>query len=185
MICRIPFAGLQWPLPLDVCLLAGLVTAGLVAARRLPLFSFGIGWFFVFLLPTSLIPRADLLSERNLYPAFLGLMLVYRRPWPRGSSMAHDPSCGRASWFGSARNGVSIGFLLMLCLFTFQRNALYRRRDLALVLTQFRNLRKRREPHNNLGHAYAIQDEWERAIEEFRIAAQLDPDYALAQEKPP
>ena len=26
-----------------------------------------------------------------------------------------------------------------------------------------------------------LRDDWDRAIEEFRIAAQLDPDYTLAQ----
>jgi tetratricopeptide (TPR) repeat protein len=36
-------------------------------------------------------------------------------------------------------------------------------------------------PHNNLGHAYALQGDWDQAIDEFRIAARLNPDYALAQ----
>ena len=42
----------------------------------IPLVSFGIGWFFLQLLPISLIPRNDLLSERNLYLASIGLVLA-------------------------------------------------------------------------------------------------------------
>ncbi|MDH5775950.1 MAG: tetratricopeptide repeat protein, partial [Nitrospirota bacterium] len=37
-------------------------------------------------------------------------------------------------------------------------------------------------PHNNLGHAYALQGDWTHAIEEFRVALTLQPDYILAQE---
>ena len=37
-------------------------------------------------------------------------------------------------------------------------------------------------PHNNLGHAYAQQGKWDLAIEEFRIALTLQPDYPLAQQ---
>ena len=48
----------------------------MVAARRLPLVAFGLGWFFIQLLPTSLIPRNDLLSERNLYLPSIGLLLA-------------------------------------------------------------------------------------------------------------
>ncbi|HSC57246.1 MAG TPA: hypothetical protein VLC51_08575, partial [Nitrospira sp.] len=36
----------QWPLPLDVLILGGLSTAGLIAMQRLPLFSFGSRWCF-------------------------------------------------------------------------------------------------------------------------------------------
>src|SRR5207237_5953574 len=64
----------QWLLP--ELLFRGLIIAALVTARRLPLLTFGVAWFFVQLLPTSLIPRIDLLSERNLYLASIGLLLV-------------------------------------------------------------------------------------------------------------
>jgi tetratricopeptide (TPR) repeat protein len=37
-------------------------------------------------------------------------------------------------------------------------------------------------PHNNLGHAYALHGDWDRAIEEFRTAVRLNPDYMLAQQ---
>jgi lipoprotein NlpI len=63
---------------------------------------------------------------------------------------------------------------------TFQRNALYRDPILLWSDTIKKSPQKAR-PHNNLGHAYALRDDWERAIEEFRIAVQLDPDYAFAK----
>jgi len=57
---------MQWPLPLDLLVLSVTGAAGLLSWRRFPLVAFGLGWFFIHLLPTSLIPRNDLLSERNL-----------------------------------------------------------------------------------------------------------------------
>jgi tetratricopeptide (TPR) repeat protein len=169
----------QWPLPLDVVLLAGLVTAGLVAFRRLPLFSFGIGWFFVLLLPTSLIPRADLLSERNLYPAFLGLAIAIIVV---GSRLIEwlITLLGRARLARLSANGLAIALLLMLCVFTYQRNALYRS-EISLWTDAVHKSPTKARPHNNLGHAYAMHGEWDYAIDEFRIAAQLDPDYAIAR----
>jgi Tfp pilus assembly protein PilF len=75
---------------------------------------------------------------------------------------------------------IALALICCLCVFTYQRNALYRDPVLLWSDTVEKSPQKAR-PHNNLGHAYLLRDDWERAIEEFRIAVQLDPDYALAQ----
>jgi len=169
----------QWPQPLDLLILGGLAIASMVAARRFPLITFGVGWFFIQLLPTALIPRNDLLSERNLYLASVGLMLAIVvlgtrvRHWL--TTLLPHPHVVR---FGTS--GVSLAIVLALCLVTFQRNALYRDPILLWSDTVQKSPNKARA-HNNLGHAYAMQNNWEMATEKFRIAARLDPDYALAQ----
>jgi len=76
--------------------------------------------------------------------------------------------------------GIALALVLLLGLFTYQRNVLYRDQVLLWSDTVHKSPNKAR-PHNNLGHAYALRDDWDRAIEEFRTAARLDPDYALAQ----
>jgi tetratricopeptide (TPR) repeat protein len=170
----------QWPLPLDLLLLFGIAAAALSAMRRFPLAAFGMGWFFVQLLPTSLIPRNDLLSERNLYLASFGLML------------ALVVLCSRlARWLTTilprprlirfSSNSLAAALVLMLCLFTYQRNLLYRDKISLWSDAVLKSPNKAR-PHNNLGHAYALQGDWDRAIEEFRMAARLDPDFILAQQ---
>ena len=57
---------------------------------------------------------------------------------------------------------------------TFQRNELYRDPVLLWSDTVEKSPQKAR-PHNNLGHAYVLRDDWDRAIEEFRIAASWIP----------
>jgi len=168
----------QWQLFLDLMVVIGLAIAALLAVRRLPLLTFGVGWFFVQLLPTSLIPRNDLLSERNLYLASIGLLLVVvilgSRLIQWLEMVLRQPRVVRVS-----AGGTALALVLALCLFTYQRNALYRDPVLLWSDTVEKSPQKAR-PHNNLGHAYALRDDWDHAIEEFRIAARLDPGYALA-----
>jgi hypothetical protein len=163
----------QWPLPLDLLLLGGLAAAACLLARRFPLFSFGIGWFFVQLLPTSLIPRNDFLSERNLYLASIGVLLS---TVVLGSHLTH-----RHRLVQIGAGGLALAVVLLFGFFTVQRNELYRDPVLLWSDTVEKSPQKAR-PHNNLGHAYALRDDWDRAIEEYRTAARLNPDYARAQE---
>jgi tetratricopeptide (TPR) repeat protein len=169
----------QWPLPLELLLVGGLATSAFLLARHHPLFSFGIGWFFVQLLPTSLIPRNDLLSERNLYLASIGILLA---AVILGSRLTYwlTKALPRHRLVQIGAGSLGLAAVLTLCVMTFQRNELYRDPVLLWSDTVEKSPNKAR-PHNNLGHAYAMQDDWDRAIEEFRTAARLDPDYELAQ----
>jgi hypothetical protein len=170
----------QWPLPLDLLLLSAAVAAGLLSWRRSPLVAFGLGWVFIQLIPTSLIPRNDLLSERNLYLPSIGLLLAIVA---LGSSLIRYLVTilprPRLVQFGSM--SVATALVILLCLFTFQRNQLYQNR-VSLWSDTVRKSPNKARPHNNLGYAYALQGDWDRAIEEFRTAARLDPDFMLAQQ---
>ena len=172
----------QWPLPLDLLLLGGLAVAALVSIRHLPLLTFGIGWFFVQLLPTTIVPRNDLLSERNLYLASMGLLLVVAL---LGSQLTRRLATIFRHWqprlVPAGAGVIALALVFFLCVVTYQRNELYRDPVLLWSDTVGKSPQKAR-PHNNLGHAYAMQDNWDRAIEEFRTAAQLDPNYTLAQQ---
>jgi len=170
----------QRPLPTDVLLLSGTAAVALFSVRRFPLVAFGLAWFFLQLLPTGLIPRNDLLSERNLYLPAIGLLLAIvalgSHFISRLLTIVRQPALLR---FGSAV--LAAALVAVLCLFTYQRNLLYQDR-LLLWSDAVRKSPNKARPHNNLGYAYSLHGDWDRAIEEFRIAAQLDPDYVLAQD---
>ena len=170
----------QWPLPFDLLLLFGVAIAAVVAARKYPLLAFGVGWFFIQLLPTSLIPRNDLFSERNLYLATVGLLLaLVALGFYFVQSLTAAVPYPRLVRFGAY--SVAGVLVLALCLFTDQRNRLYQDRLLLWSDAVLKSPNKAR-PHNNLGYAYALHGDWDRAIEEFRTAARLDPDFILAQQ---
>ena len=170
----------QWPLPLDALLVLGVAAVALFSLRRAPLLTFGIAWFVLQLLPTSVIPRNDLLSERNLYLAAMGLLLVVvvvgscLIQWLMKVTLQ-----ARLVWLGA--NVFVVILVLMLCFSTFQRNLLYRD-EVSLWSDTVRKSPQKGRAHNNLGHAYAMQDDWDHAIEEYRTAVRLDPDYVLAQQ---
>ena len=170
----------QWPLPLDLLLLGGVGACACLLVRRFPLFSFGVGWFLVQLLPTSLIPRNDFLSERNLYLPSIGVLLA---AVVLGSYLTHRVTTvlQQARLVLAVAGGLVLAAALILGLITVQRNELYRDPVLLWSDTVEKSPQKAR-PHNNLGHAYALRDDWDRAIEEYRTAARLNPDYARAQE---
>jgi len=171
---------LQWPLRLDLLVWCGLTVAAFVSVRRLPLLSFGIGWFVLQMLPTTIIPRNDLLSERNLYLASIGILLAVV---VLGSRLPHwlTNVLPRPRLVQIGAESLALALVLILCLMTFQRNALYQDPVLLWSDTVEKSPEKARS-HNNLGHAYALRDDWDRAIEEFRVAARLNPDYARAQQ---
>jgi hypothetical protein len=172
-------SALQWPLPLELLLWCVLIVAAFVSVRRLPLLAFGIGWFVLQMLPTTVIPRNDLLSERNLYLASMGFLLVVvligSQLTRRLATIFRQPRLVPAG-----AGVIALALVFCLCVFTYQRNALYRDPVLLWSDTVEKSPQKAR-PHNNLGHAYLLRDDWDRAIEEFRTAARLDPDYTLAQ----
>lgn len=170
----------QWPLPLDLLLLSAVAAGVFFSARRLPLVAFGLSWFFLQLLPTSLIPRNDLLSERNLYLPSIGILITFVA---LGSYLIHwlltivrRPTLVR---FGSSV--LATGLIAVLCFFTYERNQLYQDRLLLWSDAVAKSPNKAR-PHNNLGYAYALRDDWDHAIEEFRTAARLDPDFIIAHQ---
>ena len=114
----------------SICLLLSAVTVGaFFARRRFPLVAFGLSWFFIQLLPTSLIPRNDLLSERNLYLPAIGLLLAivalgsHLIQWLL--TIVRGPALVR---FGSFM--LATGLIAALCFFTYQRNLLYQDRVL-------------------------------------------------------
>ncbi|GAC1399084.1 MAG: membrane protein [Chloroflexota bacterium] len=170
----------QWPLFLDLLVIGGLAMAAVLAARHLPLITFGLGWLFLQLIPTnSIIPRLDLLSERNLYLGSIGFLLIvvltmtYMAQWL-------TRLLGRARVVQVGMVTGSLALVVLLCLATTARNALYH--DAVLLWSDaVQKSPQKARPHNNLGHAYAEQGKLDLAIEEFRIALTLQPDYPLAQ----
>lgn len=170
----------QWPLPHDLLLLSVTVAACLFSWRRFPQVAFGLAWFFIQLLPISLIPRNDLLSERNLYLPAIGLLLAIvalgSYVIQRLMTIIRRPGLAPSAWAA-----VATVVVVTLCFFTVQRNQLYHDRLLLWSDAAAKSPNKAR-PHNNLGYAYALRDDWDRAIEEFRAAARLDPDFILAQQ---
>ena len=157
-----------------------LITTILMLSDREPLMSFGLAWFLLQWLPLMLIPRTDLLSERNLYLGSFGLILAVVVAMQRlTQKLATSPPHLRH--LSISVRIAAIGAVIVLCFLTFQRNLLYHNPVLLWSDAVTKSPLKAR-PHNNLGHALAVKGEWDAAIEHLRTAVTLDPNYALARD---
>jgi hypothetical protein len=154
-----------------VALLAGLGLTALAARRRAPLLAFAIAWVVAALLPTSsLLARADPLSERALYLAWVGPALAL------GDALAR----GRAR----APRAALAGIALLFCLAAASAQA--RVRVWADARTLWTDAVEKAPSSarawNNLGMAHLAHAEHEQARAAFERALAIDPSHARARE---
>ena len=168
------------PVLVEIFSLAVLIGGIIVLSNREPLVSFGLAWFLLQWLPLLIIPRIDLLSERNLYLGSFGLVLAVVVATLRLAQKL-AASSPQLKHFPISVRIAAVGAVIVLCSLTFQRNILYHDPVLLWSDAVTKSPLKAR-PHNNLGHALAVNGEWDQAIEEFRTAVTLDPNYALAHD---
>ncbi len=171
-----------WPTPIAIAALIGLMAAAAARARTHPLFAFGIFWFFLQLMPTnSVLPRDDLLSERNLYLPAAGLFLAVASAWCALvgwlAASSRDRRVNRAS---NAARVLPFALAIVLVVATFARNSIYSD-PIALWSDAVQKSPTKARPHINLGHAYYLTGDLDRATEQFRIGLALDPDNPIAQ----
>jgi tetratricopeptide (TPR) repeat protein len=164
------YAGWALPPALEATALIALLAYAWSMRRRLPWLFFGVAWWLLLLLPThSLIPRADLASERHFYLAALGLY------WIAGVGLAGLPAlCPTPRWIG-----VVAGLALLGILFTALRNADYRDEISLWRATAARSPNKARV-WNNLGYAHALAGQTAQARAAFLEALRLDPRHDRA-----
>lgn len=168
----------SWTASTAALALAYAAALALAAAslRRRPALAFGIFWFFLWLAPTnSLLPRLDLVNDRQLYAALIG------PAWLAGCLAARLAAAG-ATWRRAPRTALAAAgavVLLALGALTTQRNSVYASE------TAFWSDAAAKSPDNpraaaNLGYALALAGRSTEAERQFRRALALDPQYTRA-----
>jgi protein O-mannosyl-transferase len=164
-----------WPTAAAVGALAALAVLARLAWRRMPLVSVGIGWFFVCLLPAhSVLPRYDVLSERNLYLPSVGIFIVCGALVTSLASRLGRRACAALAL-------VSAAVVVLLAGATVDRNRAYRDAVTFWRDTAGKSPQKSR-PHTNLGYALRQAGDLDGAIREYRVALSLDPESVVARE---
>lgn len=154
---------------------AGLLTllgAGIWALGRRPWLGFGILWLFLQLLPTNtLVVRWDVANERQLYLAGVGLFMAAGielerlKAWmPRGLV-----------------TGAVIAVCAILAVATFLRNHDYGS-HIRLWEDAARKAPRKARVHVNLGYAYHVAGERDKARASYRRALELKPEDELARD---
>ena len=147
--------------------------AAIVMAKGDRLERIGIAWFFLQLLPAhSVLPRYELLSERNLYLAAPGLFLVMASLGCRLS--ARLPAAGQRLAMAAAFVAIAA-----LAAATHARNALYAD-PVALWSDAVAKAPASAVARVNLGYVRYERGDLDGAIADFRAALALDRDNPVA-----
>ena len=147
--------------------LAALAGLGLANLRRRPELGFGILWFFLQLAPTnSVVPRLDPANDRQLYLACWGPFLALAV----SASRVTTPVRARAA----------AGMLLAAFAAASVARQLDYRSEIRLWEASVREAPDNARARNNLGLAYQEAGRREDALEQYREALRLRPDYTKA-----
>jgi len=169
----------QWPVPVCLALLLGMLGTALLNLKRLPLFAYGLLWFLVCLLPTnSFIPRYDILSERNLYLPSIGIFLAVVSLL---EAIVSKLTSARAALARALVTSICILAAAGLAIATVDRNRVYFD-QVTFWSDAARKSPKKARTHNNLGFALYEAGDLDRALREFRTALLLDPQSTSASE---
>lgn len=159
-----------WSFGLAIKLFAliGLVVAALWQWRERRWISFGILWFFVWLLPTnSVLPRTDVANDRQLYLAMIGPALIV--------------AVILQQWLTPTYRRMAIAVLvLMLGSATILRNQDYRT-EVALWEATVKYSPNKARAWNNLGHARRQAGDDAGAKQAWQQALAIDPRHWRAK----
>ena len=147
--------------------IAGAVGAAIYFAKKAPLISFCILWFFGNLVIESSVIGLEIIFEHRTYlPSMMVILmlvsLIFKYVKPK--------------WIGFALLSIMI---VVESIGTYERNKVW---TSAVALWQdcVSKSPQKARPYNNLGVALASAGQVEAAFEKYHIALQIKPDYALA-----
>lgn len=158
---------------LSLMVIMVIIAWAVIHRKKYPLIAFGIGWFFISLLPVlEIVPQGSMLNERSLYLASFGFVLVitsliYNTPWPPLK----------------LRGGMEGVIVLLLILFygggTIMRNREWRDeitfwgREVEIYPTESAYGRF------SLGDAYYAAKKYSEAIEQYKKSVEINPGFAV------
>ena len=149
-------------------LIVSLLVLGIVALRRRPAVALGVLWFFLWLAPTnSLLPRFDVVNDRQVYVALIG------PAWLLGVGLARA--------VGAPRTRLAVAAILAIALGTATawRNRVYLS-ETAFWADVVGKSPSNARAFNNLGYAQALAGDGVAAERSFQRALDLDPDFVRA-----
>ncbi len=156
----------SWREQAGAAALVAAIAGAVLASRRRPLVTLGLGWFLVALAPTSLIPLQDFIAERRLYLAMAGPALL------AGWMLAR---LGADARWSRAASVATLALLTWLAIGTVARNRVWAS-PLALWTDTVRKSPEKARPHGNLATALAQRGQLDAALAHYERALALNPE---------
>lgn len=169
-----PIASMSFFLALILMTSIGVVVFSFWRRKSNSLYLFGIGWFFIALAPVSniLIPINRIIYEHWLYAPLVGFFIFFIALWDEITARFKE----KYAWISNLRLGLlfsSVIIITLFCWLTINRNSDWRN-----PIIFFNNILKYNNKSllawNNLGMAYADDNNFNKAKEAYRQAIALD-----------
>ena len=153
-----------------------LVTISIAAAcfNKTRVIGFGLLWFLIVLLPTSLFPLAEVMNDHRTFFPYIGLVIAL-------AGLISLLLQARIAQYAIVRVALSLAILLVLCAngyATFQRNKVWKTEETLWhdVVTK--------SPHNprglmNYGNTLMTRGDYAGALDYFHRALPLAPQYSV------
>jgi tetratricopeptide (TPR) repeat protein len=153
----------------SLVLLCSITAVALISARRTRMFAFGFAWFVIALLPTSLVPIWDIISEHWLYLPSVGYFLMVGAILNRLLQQGGVTGRGRR-----LVNAIILCSVFLYSAATISRNAVWRD-GYTLWSDAVRKAPGKARPHSNLAKSLGERGDFEEAADELGIALLIDP----------
>jgi Flp pilus assembly protein TadD len=153
-----------------------LVTAAIVAVffRKTRTIGFGLSWFLLALLPTSLLPLAEVMNDHRTFMPYVGLVIALAG----AASLFAARLASYPKWTGIAAAGAVIICLATSGYATFQRNKVWLSEETLwrdVVMKSPRNARGLM----NYGNTLMAKGDFTGALDHFHRAQLLAPQYPV------
>jgi tetratricopeptide (TPR) repeat protein len=165
---------------LSMVIIAGLIGYSLWAAKKRPLLSFFILWYFGNLLIESSVFPLELIYEHRLYLPSIGPFVMFSILGVKGWEKIKGPESRRQQAASSFRQDLplSIFFLLisfLFCLGTYQRNKVWQD-EITLWEDCAKKSPNKNRPHYNLGLYYYNKGRYKEATDAYKKAIHIKPN---------
>jgi protein O-mannosyl-transferase len=164
---------ISFSLALEITMILGAFFVGLLLMNRHRYLSFSILWVLLSVfLPNLVFGRADVINERHFYPAMWGvcLLLSWLLTWPFPLKRSKSLSLKLTT----------LCLVISLGILTFLRNEVYKSEVLFWQDVASKSGQKARV-HNNLGYAYYLSADYNKARQAYMKALELDPGLSIAR----
>jgi tetratricopeptide (TPR) repeat protein len=170
---------------LAILIIAGLISYSIWIAKKRPLLSFCIFWYFGNLVIESSIFPLEMVFEHRLYLPAIGPLILFVILVVGGWEKIKGTESRRQEAESSLRRDLPLWIVFLLisflfCLGSYQRNTIWKK-EITLWEDCIKKSPNKPRVHNNLGFYLVMDKIFEKGVEELNIALRLDPKYITAR----
>ena len=157
---------------ISILIVAGLIGYGIWTAKKRPILSFCILWYFGNLVIESSIFPLEMVYEHRLYIPSIGPIILFSLFLSELFTRLRMKFADNQILINRLRTFSMVSIIILLSLGTYERNSFWRD-EIKLLEDGVKKSPDKFRPHYNLGVAYQRHDRYQEAIETYKRAILL------------